>query len=271
MAYFYGRSYGQVRPVFGARVVMNHPLAQGLYLCYPFNDPFSNVTVSRPGICNDAASGRYPLFWHGPSIQPGITFGGDSRGAAIHFGSVQANNEQGVFPVAGPQPALTAPYTVLMWITPQGNSGTYGGLISESGLKGFYVNTNKLDYFTSATDHYSNTTLTLNAPHLVGFSNVAGTATFWLDGHADGTATITDTTLTVNFFGSDTGNESLFGWLSSIFVWNGRALSAGEVAWLYQEPYAMFALPASRTVVPLGSGIPSPPQTSFSGTGLFVF
>ncbi len=132
--------------------------------------------------------------------------------------------------------SLGTSYTASMWIRPTAGGDTgFATLYSDSGAtSGLWIrkSTMRLNLYYSSTDHFNSTTLTVNQWTHIAVVNNSGTATFYLNGIADGTAASAPA-LTVRYTGSDSSGEDYLGNTDELRFYN-RALSAMEVRQLYE-------------------------------------
>ncbi len=130
--------------------------------------------------------------------------------------------------------------TISAWIYLTSDCGSYGSIFSQDGVEGLYCyqnggGNNKLDFWYEGTptDHFSNTPLALNRWYHVAIVNAVGSATFYLNGVADGTIASVPS-FNANTMGGDTLTETLPGKLDEVRLY-GRALSASDVYALYKS------------------------------------
>lgn len=131
-------------------------------------------------------------------------------------------------------------YTISAWIYLTSDCVNYGAIMSQDGNEGLYCyqnggTSNKLDFWYSGVppDHFSSTPLALNRWYHVAIVNNAGSATFYLNGVADGTVSSVPT-FNANSIGNDSLSEYLPGKLDEVRLYN-RALSASDVYALYKS------------------------------------
>lgn len=124
-------------------------------------------------------------------------------------------------------------FTYSAWIFPTGDStGVYQNLMTQGSNLGIWLHNGKIDYFSSNADHVSNTTITLNTWHFVSVVFSAGSATFYLDGVADGTVSPVSA-MSPNGMGCDPGATECFPGRQDDVRFYSRALSSSDIAQLY--------------------------------------
>ncbi|HAT68843.1 MAG TPA: hypothetical protein DCS20_04500 [Candidatus Yonathbacteria bacterium] len=129
--------------------------------------------------------------------------------------------------------------TISVWIYLTADCSNYSSIFAQDSVDGLYCyqsgSDNKLDFWYTATppDHFSNTALALNRWYHVAIVNNAGSATFYLNGVADGTVASAPS-FNANTIGGDTSLETFPGKLDEVRLYN-RALSASDVYALYKS------------------------------------
>jgi len=125
-------------------------------------------------------------------------------------------------------------FTVSLWMKPDtGDSGFLFGQDNPNGIK--HGSNGRINYQYSGADHQNSTNnliLTNIWNHIVVSVNSA-TATFYINGAADGTAS---NVISMNAarIGGAGGQSSFYGSMDEVRVYN-RALSASEVKELYNQ------------------------------------
>ena len=165
------------------------------------------------------------------------TWSNGKLGKSLYFnGSVPGSNNKVTFSGIN----VTNTHTVSMWIYISANCASWGNLFASNGGNGVYCLSggggngtgNKIDYYFSG-DHLSNTPIPLNQWHHIAVSNNAGTATFYLDGVADGTVSAAPAYTATNI-GNDSLEDTLNGNVDDLRVYS-RVFSAAEVLALYKS------------------------------------
>src|SRR3989344_280034 len=210
-----------------AGVIRKPPNNLGLVLYYPM-DEGSGTTIS-----DHSGNGRTGKFDGSIIYTPGWKNG--KFGKALSFEGTGLSDGRISFTALN----VTTTHTVSMWIYLASNCTNWASLFAANTGDGLYclVNggggTNRIDYYFSVADHVSNTNISFNQWHHIAVVNNAGSATFYLDGVADGTAATAPAYSAVGI-GNDTGSEDFPGRIDDLRVYN-RAFSAAEVLALYKS------------------------------------
>jgi hypothetical protein len=130
----------------------------------------------------------------------------------------------------------TFTYSAWMYSTGADGGNHYGNLFIGGSSQGIWyvMSIRKISYYYGNADHLNNTARSINKWHHVVVVNNAGTATFYIDGVADGTA-VSAVSFNADGMGCDNiaiGTECLIGKLDDVRIYN-RALSPTEVQALY--------------------------------------
>jgi hypothetical protein len=130
------------------------------------------------------------------------------------------------------EPGTTFTYAAWIYI-PSGTVNTFANLMTNGNGTGLWVVSSKIDYDAAGGGHLSNTTITRDTWHHIAVVNNANAVTFYLDGSADGTATVAQD----QFFdgmGCDSGTagECFTGYQDDVRVYT-RALSSSDITELY--------------------------------------
>lgn len=197
----------------------------GLVAYWPFNE-------GSGSIAGDASGNGHTGTLKGNAAFPTWTSG--KLGSALNFDI--SNNNRATFTNI----TTGTTNTISAWIYLTSDCVSYGSIFSEDGVEGLYCyknggGTNKMNFWYSATpaDHFSNTPLALNRWYHVVIVNNAGSATFYLNGVADGNVNATPS-FNANTMGGDTLSETLPGKLDEVRFYS-RALSASDVYALYKS------------------------------------
>lgn len=221
------------KPIPGTPIDRSSMLAQGLALCFPFNEgsgPAIEVLQDRPVTRVSPATTAWGSSQYGP------TYGSDGTEYAT-IASPQINS----------QPAVSV---ALLWKCASGQPGD--GRIIEKGANnewGLFHNssTNKVSWWFALgfTDVVSVATIFDNTfHHLVGtFDGTTGS--LYVDGVSQGSNTHTSaasTTNALNLFRYGGGGFQTASKLAGLWIWN-RGLSKSEVLNHYRNPWRMFQAP----------------------------
>jgi hypothetical protein len=150
-------------------------------------------------------------------------------------------------------PALDTGVPPWSWagvIQPATGGDAYGTiLVDDAGGAGFWFNgsTMKMDGFFNSADHFSTTALTAGTTYHYAFTvDVNGNATFYLNGKADGTFSLTASTIRINAVNqmmNDGGSETYAGLLLWQALWPGRVLTAADIEESYARMYDIILAP----------------------------
>lgn len=256
----YLRGWGRRKPGPGARIDWVHPLTRGLVFCVLTNEGAGDVhDLTYKGTIDQRTGSITTSDWSLDSYLSGPCL--SVNGASDYFRITPA--------------AVTAyPCTLLAWTQAlAGNNGSFRDVIdceNPANSAGFYVGWSSTNG-TAAIDVFdgSNSFIATGAvlgigvwACLVGVFNTASDRRLYVNGVLSASDTRTTgalTSIVKTFFGAPFGTS--FVAVSTALIWN-RALSAAEIAWLYQEPFAFIQQPApKRFFIPAPSAPPA--------TGLF--
>ena len=231
-----------VKPPYWKKINFSHPLARGLVGCWLFNEGIGNTVNDLSGNNN-----------HG--IVSGATWASGKHGSALLFNGATDYVKVTYSDSLGPRGIR---FSIACWIYPMGYGGAgYGRVVDMTGGdsdKNFMIIMSSIYpsqlrfYFRSG--HQLLTLLQLNSWNMCVFTyddvSILGKAkvesyihgvnyTYYLHNAGINPAE-------ADFYiGNNLGGARGFdGYISDIRFYN-CILSAEEVAWLYREPYAMFA------------------------------
>lgn len=229
--------YGKKKPPPGAKLNWSHPLTNGLYACWLFNE--------QAGLTAHDSCGRGSNTVRIPSgvnyySYPGRT--GPCMAAYLPTSTSRAS-------------LLTAitsgtTFTIEAWVWPRTFTTTYEAILVEpGGSYGLFLRatSQKMDFYYSGATHVSNSAVSIGAWHHLVVSVDAGVLTFYLDGKPDGTAG-SAVSGSLGAIGNDGNQERLDARIDLIRVWVGRALRQQEIRQLMSQPYAMFSRPKNRMI-----------------------
>ena len=238
----------RVKPPFGAaQINWGHPLARGLIACWLFNegggDPIDLSQLPRRATITD----RTNMKWSAGAGESGLrqlANTGTTRGVTL-------------------SPTLSlltsSTFSVETRIVPTSVGDSYGALLTYGTSRGMWFRGALLqNSWFVGTDHLNTTAITAGTLHTYLATIASGTNLSWyLDGKADGTATITDVNYDFEAIGNDTSSETFDGLVVFTRVWN-TLLSPAAALWLHAEPYA-FLQPVIRRrwFVPAAAGAPT--------------
>lgn len=160
------------------------------------------------------------------------------RGKALSFSGTAGGNQITYTGIA----SLTTTYTVAFWIYPiPVASSNYQTIFTNNCGSGIYyisgsgANARKINLYGDNGDNYSATRLTENQWNHVVVVDNANSVTFYINGVAGGTVSGSIGIFIPNITGNDICAETFKGSLDDLRAYRGRALSATEVAYLYQS------------------------------------
>jgi hypothetical protein len=227
---------GLMKPPFGARLKLDHPLARGLVSAWLFNEGSGNKAYDSSGQGNHGTltgMNDPPVATSGWNSGPhggGLAF--DGTDDYIPLGNIPATLSNCTI-IATINPTLSK----IFFITSCGPSGTTSGLefrVETTGALRF-VKANAADIGLGTAGAVANGQFS----HVAGTYDTAGNYKYYANGVPAGSGTNLQTITNPNvFLAVNTGEYSL-GSISSVFIYN-RALSAEEIAYLYAQPYCMF-------------------------------
>ena len=138
--------------------------------------------------------------------------------------------------------SLGTTFTIIADIFPV-EMDAYGGIVTFDNTHGLFYQeaSDKITYFLG-TDHFSDTVIPHDAWSRIALVRKETAISFYLNGVPDGTDTITNTAFTAEYIGSDNSAEDYKGKMGYVYIFN-RALSASEIALLYQFPFYGFLNP----------------------------
>lgn len=132
------------------------------------------------------------------------------------------------------------PMSISTWVNPSDRTTEYGiwGLTSSVGVAAYIRTTGEVRFTADAGVHTTTSSAlvpTASWTHVV-VTYDGTTANIWINGALDpnsGTLLNSGSTFDRSFIGArGTGNEPFNGMIDEVGAWN-RALSAGEIAWIY--------------------------------------
>lgn len=234
-------SRGYRKPV-RPQLIRNHPLNRGLVGCWLLGD------VGPKGITADLTGVNPGTLVNGPTLAPS-----HHGGLALNF---TRTSTQSITLPNVPILNISGPITILAWFK---TSDTTNGKMILGGYKltsafdgyGFGIavsgaNPHKLEYWSSIKAAWVGSTTSVDDGkwHLGAVSTNSSTASFYLDGKADGTpaSNVPGAWAGVRAIGAlSSGSGSNFqDSLEFVQIYN-RLLSASEHAWKFAEPYAGIA------------------------------
>ena len=244
------RAWGTTRPALGALVQQGHPLAKGLVFCGI--DQANGVMFEHMQGTSRRLSGTATALHRGWSSPGGVAM------EATQF--TVANNNTGWF--FGPNTGYMTPgaftYAALAaeqsfndssyFISDDFNTGGRGRVLVDNAVGGQYqVGTGGGSTNLQVLNSGTVTTGQLNL--YAGGSSASGQGMLWLNGRPVATGALAGSAATSGnlcvgcrpFPGAQGG---LHGSVAVAMVWN-RLLQPSEMAWLYDEPFAMFTAPGS--------------------------
>jgi len=124
---------------------------------------------------------------------------------------------------------VSSTYTLEMWIYTETLDGKWGTLFAGSNAVGIWYqeSKDKISYYYSGTDHFSDSVVPHNSWQQISVVNNAGSATFYLNGASDGTASNAPG-FTAKYIGNDNYDEPFKGRIDEIRVSN----TARSAAWI---------------------------------------
>lgn len=130
-------------------------------------------------------------------------------------------------------PTASTTHTIVGWIYPKAGGPTYQTLLASLSAGMWYRgDQNKLTYYLGS-DHLSGSVITLSAWSQFACARNGTSATFYLNGVADGTIGLSSASSgTMGYIGNDTSSERFNGYMDDLRIYD-RTLSAGEIATLY--------------------------------------
>lgn len=258
------------KPAIGAGINWDHPLAPGLVGAW--------LLQEGGGVWRDYA-GRYGANLYTPATSTGLVSLAPSIGMAYPSARFVAASSQ----VLGPPSAVnvrivpTPPFTFVASALRTASSNnpavamcyTYYGGGTGGGGYGIDIYNNNLRAWVYRPSTFAgaggSTTLSSNVRYVLGgvFESTS-LRRCYVNGKQDGIDTTSvaqplslDTLALGCLYRSDNvgkGSNFLDGWIDWAYYWN-RALSASEMLWLYQEPFAMFLPTMPRHARMAGTGV----------------
>jgi len=233
----------KLKPPLAGLLQLGHPLTKELIACWPFND--------RSGLTAHDASG----WRNNGSLNGGSTWKPSRFGLGIEFAT------DGYVDCGGPDPWNTiGDVTVSLWVKDAGTgiagwifnkfystADAWGLYKSAANYLGIYDDIDNADtgrYYTAIEPGrwYHVVASMRNLENRLYLNGVLiGSGGYSADNWSS---------FGGNFYIAARGNGSTFydGVIDHLMIWR-RALSDAEVAWLYREPFAMFARPSRISLV----------------------
>lgn len=233
-------SWGRTKPPAGAQVDWLHPTSRGLVGCWLFNE-------GSGGIVNDLTQTNNGSGVAGPSwSNSAMLFNGTSQ--YLNCGTSLRHN-------------LTTAYTVLAGCRPTGSFVNFRNLFfkgsawGQYGIITFSGGTWQAQFQSAGLS--GNTTLSLDTDYQLGVSFAGSTGRTWQNGKQTNSGTVGVVSQPTVAFAIGADSVNLRYWSGLVyytFLWD-RALSAGEIEYIYAEPYSfiqspkrrVYSLPASAT------------------------
>ncbi len=241
------------KPPPGSLVNFDHPLARGLVGCWLFNEPSGIVS-------KDLANRLVATQQNAPA-----------RTANKHGIALLLNGTTQYLTVPSGTSVLdiTGPISFAAWVkqvTTSDYSHVYGGYLPGAPYTGCAfgldsAGVGKATYYSSGGGGWvgANTAINDNTWHHIACA-VAGTScNFYTDGKADGTKVSSQPQSYTGARGIGALNDGTYkykGAISTLMIFN-RQLTANEIVWLYNEPFAMIQHPAQKFyLLPSGAAPP---------------
>ena len=227
------------KPIRGTMLNRSHPLARGLELCLPMWEGTGGTVYDVSGNGKDA-----PLVL----MDPATDWVAGPRGFALDFDG----SDDRLQTDAGLESGNNFPRSVFVWVACD-QFRDFQGVATQSVAEDFdnwilYVHGDATVGTFLAAHRRTTDTLTLGAPHCIGFSYDGDTLLTSIDGRivrTDGGVTYTGNSpapVAIGDFQTDAGAGSDFpfdGLIDSAMIYS-RALAPDEIAHLYASPWAMF-------------------------------
>ncbi len=226
------------KPLLGRQINWAHPLAKGLVACWVFNEGSGNRVY-------DIASHKYDLDFVGsPVWTPG------KIGHAIDFTSATPDY---LFRT-GSAPVIDYPFTMSCWVNPDNVSQDSvliwmgdDSVTSEWWGIGWFPDATAYLITVDGANQVARTTNTLTVGvwhHVCGVAISSTERYIFLDAtdKSDSTADLSPDgadAVAVGMARDDSPSKPVDGRIEFPMIWN-RALTDGEVEWIFREPYAMF-------------------------------
>jgi hypothetical protein len=245
------KGWGLWKPPFGADVNLGHPLAKNLTAFYLFNEGGGTLINDNVAGINNGAIQKLGASTNTQWLPT-------PYGIGLKHDATAANN--GIKLNTAITSGTTFTFEVLFnWTL--GSGSTYGNLLSHSASNGFWFKGNGGGgggvTLTLSADHLNTTTLSANKWYHYVCSVNAGTATFYINGKADGSVgSVTSLSLDGMLCDNNgtSGGEQFIGSVAYERFWIGRALTANEVQQLYLNPFDMVVPQRRRIISGAGGG-----------------
>jgi hypothetical protein len=220
----------KMKPPMGVRPVVGHPLARGLVGCWLANEGAGSRVFDVSGYGNDATF-QGSAGWRLSPLGLAMDSQGSNNNSSTPFDGTQYDE---LSISAWVVPDLTASTRYIVDNSP-GSTG-FGLRLVETNLEFFCLSSgsagmvDKAGFFSAgqpahvAAVHNSKNIIYGNGVYLAETNSALG---------------IDDSSDQMNIGGDYVGGHGWDGAIVLVQIWN-RSLSAGEVAWLYREPFAMF-------------------------------
>lgn len=240
---------GVIKPPFGARLKLDHPLARGLVGCWLFNEGSGDKAYDYSGQGNHGTLANM----NDPPISISGWIAGPHGGALVFDGT----NDYVTVPVSPLWDWSTHDFSVILWIfnladkeVPTQGPVQIGKMLPTAGGEqwwsfGTLANGKPTLYYWDgrAVQRVTGTTVVpLNTVTHLALSIKANVATIYLNGilEASGVVDPPDTmSPTTPLIMGACKSVSYQGIIPEASIYN-RALSAEEIAYLYAQPYCMF-------------------------------
>lgn len=224
----------KMKPSVAARLLRDHPLADGLVGCWMMNEGAGLKGFDISGYRNDAMFNGI-AGWRSSRLGPAMDSQGAGNDASTTFNGTQYSE-----------------LSISAWVIPDLVTSTRYIVDNSPGSAGFGLRlvTTQLDFFcfsggsagvVSKSGFFSAGQLR----HVVAVHNskniIYGDGAYLNE--ASSAVGIDDSVEEMQIGGDYLGVYSWDGAIVLVQIWN-RSLSAGEIAWLYREPFAMFDRPA---------------------------
>lgn len=249
------KGWGYTKPPLGSQINWGHPLANGMLGCWLFNEGGGSK------ILNIAS----PLY-HGTLTTNGLTdttWKGGLYGLVVSHSNAHTSNG-----VTIPALTSTTTHTLATWVKLTSIASSYQNLLGNSGTSGYWTLSGKLNSYTGAADKLSTTAVSTGVWVFWICSVLAGNATFYLNGVADGTATGIPSYPFNGMLCDNGASEQFTGSMSHQYLWVGRALTASDARTLYTDPFCMIQFPRRRNITgAAAAAATSSPRLTLLGVG----
>ncbi len=229
------------RPLAGARLDLAHPLARGLFGCYPFVGGGGHTVPNRVGPSLYTGTVGSSVLWTGPRA----TFDGTANG----YVDLGGNWGDGNTPLSGPTGyVITWVFVDLMpaSVQPSGTDAVFWGRASGAATvqMDYLAASQKVFVYFNGGSFTSSTALSLTRPQSFAVTVEAGaTVTAYVDGVADGSASAVNwnDALTVPYRIGMRGGDNAVPWsgqMGGVLIYT-RALAVLELQTLAKAPWCM--------------------------------